>query len=140
MFSPAELEKYIETAKFCKFERLRLQSSVNLLFKEGKSFFSYPFKITWLKSESRIFPLRVMFTVARKNFPHAVDRNRIKRLMRETYRKQKQDILQWLVLHNLYIDVAISYTGKNIPEYAETEIFMKTALKKLADETAALLA
>lgn len=47
----------------------------------------------------------------------AVDRNRIKRLMREAYRLQKNELQVYLEQQNLRLSVFILYTGKDLPEY-----------------------
>lgn len=60
-----------------------------------------------------------MVSAPKKNFPHAVDRNLIKRRMRETIRHEKEQIEQFVVRQNYRIIFAVTYTGKKIPDAAQ---------------------
>jgi ribonuclease P protein component len=137
VFSPAELEQYLQTQQLQKFERLSRKSSIAFLFDKGKTFTVYPFKLTWTITDTAQFPISVLFSVTKKNFPCAVDRNRVKRLMREAYRKNKHQAIHFLSQKNLNLFLAILFTGKSIPDYTETETKIKAALKKLVDEITA---
>ena len=64
------------------------------------------------------------FTVNKKNFKKAVDRNRVKRLMRESYRIQKNELKNMLIQSNKNLALFFIYTGKELPDY--TLIFEKT--------------
>ena len=71
-----------------KSERLYKKKDIQELFDKGSSFYLYPFRIFVQKqSEQNIH--QVLFSVSKKNFKKAVDRNRIKRRMREAYRLNK---------------------------------------------------
>ena len=76
--------------KFSKEERLKSRKLIEMLFQKGESFSEYPFRfIYFLPGKERIAGIKIAFSVSKKNFPHAVDRNRIKRQMREIYRRNK---------------------------------------------------
>lgn len=75
--------------KFPSTENLKSRKAIELLFTEGKSVRSYPIKVFYLPSET-IETTQATFAVPKRNFKSAVDRNRIKRQMRETYRLHKQ--------------------------------------------------
>ena len=68
--------------------------------------------------------LQAGFTVNKKNFKKAVDRNRIKRLMRESYRIQKNDLKNELIKSNKNLALFFIYTGKELPDHQL--IFEKT--------------
>jgi ribonuclease P protein component len=77
---------------FSKAERLHSKKLIKELFEKGSSFFLYPYKILILevpKADEQQPEAQVMFTVSKRSFKKAVDRNRIKRLLREVYRLQK---------------------------------------------------
>jgi ribonuclease P protein component len=106
---------------------------IQQLFKEGKSFAVFPLRIIYLQIENQQTPLKAGFTVNSKSFKKAVDRNRIKRLMRETYRLQKNKLLNHLE-NNKNVAVFFIYTGKELPEYKLLFEKMKTALERLEEE------
>jgi ribonuclease P protein component len=75
---------------FKKGERLRSKKLIGDLFSKGNGFFVYPFKVIYVEtSEKRAFPVEVLISVPKKRIKGAVKRNRIKRLVREAYRKNK---------------------------------------------------
>lgn len=77
------------------------------------------------------FPVRIAFGVPKRNFKSAVKRNRIKRLLRESYRKHKQELYAALELKSVKIVVMCIYTGKEVPSYSETEGKIILSLRRL---------
>jgi ribonuclease P protein component len=79
-----------------------------------------------------------MFSVPKRKFPKAVDRNRIRRLMRENYRLLKPGLVEKISTDTAY-HLAILYTGYEIPDYVAIQKGMSGALdrwlKKIAAET-----
>jgi ribonuclease P protein component len=113
-----------------KNERLKSRKQIDILFGEGKKINVYPFRLIY-KREAGAMALKAGFTVSSKNFPRAVDRNRIKRLTREAYRVQKNE-LETLVLKNKeQIHLFFIYTGKEIIPQHETSACVKVILDKL---------
>ena len=73
-----------------KKEKLKSQKLVEILFSEGKSLSVYPLRMVFLKTnDSENVTIKCGVSVSKRNFKKAVDRNRIKRLLRETYRLNK---------------------------------------------------
>ena len=72
-----------------KSEKLKSKKSIELLFEEGNSVASFPLRFIFFKDLSGLKPSQIGVSVPKKKVPHAVDRNRIKRLMRESYRLNK---------------------------------------------------
>lgn len=123
--------------RFKKEEKLKSRKTIEQLFKEGKSFSNFPFRILWMLNDKATAPLQSGFAVSSKHFKKAVDRNRIKRLMREAYRLQKNDLQAQLKQNNNQLSVFFIYTGNELPEY--DFVFEKTGnvlkrLIKMADE------
>jgi ribonuclease P protein component len=75
---------------FNKHEKLKSKKLIQLLFKEGKSITAFPLRLMYLEVEhDSDYLVQAGVTVSKKKFALAVDRNRIKRLMREAYRLNK---------------------------------------------------
>ena len=73
-----------------KSEKLKSKTTIDLMFREGKSVSKYPLRLVYAKStfgENPEFKMGV--SVSKKYFKKAVHRNRIKRLLRESYRLNK---------------------------------------------------
>ena len=87
--------------------------------------------MVWKGTENTVTGSQAGFTVSSKQFKKAVDRNRIKRLIREAYRLQKHELQQQLKSSNKSLAVFFIYVGNELPDY--TFIFEKTgkAIKHL---------
>jgi ribonuclease P protein component len=119
-----------------KENRLKSRKAIDLLFTKGKSFSNFPFRICWLLVDDKI-GLKAGFTASSRNFKKATDRNRIKRLIREAYRLQKNNLQEIIQLKNKGVHLFFIYTGKEVPTYEV--VFEKTGnvlkrIIKLIDE------
>jgi ribonuclease P protein component len=123
---------------FKKEERLCNKRLIDGLFHNGSSFLCYPFKVSWIAApEGETVTAQVLFAVAKKRYKRAVDRNLIKRRMREAYRLAKQDHLyRHLISVNKPIILSIGYIGKEIEEYAMMEKKMQKALAQICGQIA----
>jgi len=111
---------------FKKEERLRSKKIISRLFSEGKPFLAYPVKIIVLKTTlPTSFPAQAAFTVSKKNVKKAVHRNRIKRLMREAYRVNKNELYQ-LAGDNQYA-LFFLFVGNEMPDFKQ----IHSAIKKI---------
>lgn len=102
---------------FKKHEKLKSRKAIEQLFKTGKSFSNFPFRVLWKFNENAGAPLQSGFAVSSRQFKKAVDRNRIKRLMREAYRLQKNDLQVLLAEKPQYLSIFFIYVGNELPEY-----------------------
>jgi ribonuclease P protein component len=114
-----------------KKERLKSRKLIEQLFKEGKSFAVNPFRIYVLTGDSPTTEIKFGVGVSTKNFKKAVDRNRIKRLVREAYRLQKNELQQNLQGKNIQLSLFFIYTAKDLPVYKDVYDKMKIALQKI---------
>ncbi|NOT52148.1 MAG: ribonuclease P protein component [Chitinophagaceae bacterium] len=108
------------TRKFTlgKDERLKSRKLIDELFDKGQKFSTGFFRVHFLFNESAESKLQFGAGVSNKNFKKAVDRNRIKRLTKEAWRLQKNELNEKLLLSGKMMNVFLIYTGKTIPEYS----------------------
>ncbi|MBC8052498.1 MAG: ribonuclease P protein component [Sphingobacteriaceae bacterium] len=120
---------------FKKEERLCSKRLLAKLFSNGSSFLVYPFRIVSVPETLSVdFPAQVVIAVSKRNFKRAVDRNLIKRRVREAYRLNKAELLYpFLTEKNINLIISIHYIGKDIAEYLLIEKKLKQALKKLTE-------
>lgn len=100
--------------KFSRQERLKSEKVIKDLFEKGSSFYLYPFKIFFVKStiaSDTEFP-QVLFSVSKRNFKRAVDRNRIKRQLREAYRINKSFLIKKIPPRLFPMAIGIMYVSK----------------------------
>ena len=104
---------------FKKQERLKSKKLIEKLFEEGSSIKKFPVRLMYLQTEhSSDFPVQVSFSVPKRNFKKAVQRNRIKRLLRESYRLEKHKLYENLDQPFIFM---ITFIGKENPEYVELQ-------------------
>ena len=115
-----------------KQERLKSKKLIEKLYTEGDSIKTFPLRMVYVQTaHTSDFPCQVGVSVAKKNYKLAVDRNRLKRLMRETYRLQKQ-----IVYNNLeepYVFM-ISYIGREEIKYEDLYLKMEKLLTLFIDK------
>lgn len=115
---------------FTKAERLSSKIEIDSLFGTGKSFNSTPFKVIWLEKAVGNTPVKTVISIPKRLFKRAVDRNRLKRLTREAYRKNKH--LLYDDLGNKKILLMFIFTSKTIIEYKEMEEKIISILQRLS--------
>ena len=120
---------------FKKEERLCSKKLLDKLFHNGSSFLVYPFRVVSIPETLDVSsPAQVVIAVSKRKFKHAVDRNLIKRKVREAYRLNKETLLySFLRERRLNLLIGIHYIGKEIPEYQFVEKKLKLALARLIE-------
>lgn len=77
---------------------------------------------------------RILVSVSKKRFHHAVKRNRVKRLVRESWRKNKTELMKLCRSNNKTLDVALVYNATVILKYEEIERKMKKVVERLREQ------
>ncbi len=118
-------------------EKLKKKNLIKELFASGKSVSLFPLKMIYLQYDhDSPFKVQAGVSVSKRNFKRAVDRNRIKRLMRESYRKNK-----YLIYNNedtkKHIMMFI-YQGKNEVAYELIEEKMNQLIEKFLQKQKSL--
>lgn len=102
------MEQHPQT--FTKAERITSKLVVDRLFEGGgASFVAFPFRIVYMTVPQGDVPASILISVPKKRFHHAVDRNRIKRQVRESYRRQKYVV--WDAANGQGVSVAIAFVS-----------------------------
>lgn len=109
----------VKSETFRKSERLCSKKAIAELFENGNSFYSFPFQIIWIRTENELkHPAQVAISVSKKTFKKAVDRNLIRRRIREAYRKNKNMLYEFLGQKSIKIVFIIIFKDNSIPLYS----------------------
>lgn len=108
---------------FTKSEKLKSIRIIGELFKSGDTITVLPLKIIWKinRDNTRIVPARMTVGVPSRNFKKSVDRNLIKRRIREAYRLNKHNLFYFLSENKFSLDFVLLYLPKSICSYQEIE-------------------
>lgn len=117
---------------FSKSERITSKTAIDLLFSKSNNAFSFPLKAYFNTKNITKTSVQILITVPKRNFKKAVDRNRIKRLIRENYRKNKELIT---LKENLHTEIAFVYIHKEILTYQQIEKSVVLLLQKIEIST-----
>ena len=114
-------------------EKLKSEKLISQLFLEGKSVSTYPLRMVYLKTSFQDkTQVKAGVSVSKRNFKKAVNRNQIKRLLREAYRLQKATYFNNLTTQYALM---ILYIGKEKPTFKEIEAKMAQLLQKFIEKT-----
>ena len=119
---------------FSKKERLKNRIEIESLFSEGNRFFEYPFNVIWKLYSNSDSTLKMAVSVPKKKIPNATDRNKIKRLVREAFRKNKTIIQQPLEAKNVKLHLMLVYSQSSIISMSEIEDKISVTLQRLAEQ------
>jgi len=147
-----------------KTERLKSYKRIRILFATGQKFKVFPLVVYFLlrdeEAEGRLREveggserlreveavegvdavegvLQMGVSVGKRHFKRAVDRNLLKRRIREAYRKQKHDVKETLTALGISMDIFFVYSNARISDYAEIETAMTNGLLLLKDRISA---
>ena len=113
-----------------KNERLKSRKLIEQLFSDGKKFVITPFRVIYRLDKNEQSFLQFGVGVSSKNFKKAVNRNRVKRIVKEAYRLQKNELQTKLKEQLTRLNIFIIYTGKGLPEYREVYTKMGMIMDK----------
>jgi ribonuclease P protein component len=118
---------------FSKEERLCSKIVIDKLFSEGKTVFSYPYRFVFITTddENPTYPVKVVFSVPRRSFKKAVDRNFIRRRMREAFRLEKSTFYEPLSENGKSVALMIVYTAREIADYETIHRSLLKGMRKM---------
>lgn len=115
-------------------ERLKREKDLETLFRQGKAFSVFPVKFIWRladpRAEDASVRVKAAFSAPKKKFRKATQRNRVKRLMRESWRLQKP-LLHAAVPAEKQLHVFLIFTGRELPDYATVFSTVQQGMERL---------
>ena len=121
--------------RFGKAYKLCSKKIIASIFTEGQTIKSFPIRLIYL-----LTPLpteksfQVVFSVPKKKFKKAPDRNRVKRLLREVVRKNKIELEDYLTAESKQLALFLIYLGEEIMTYNEMERKIVSLFSRLLTE------
>jgi ribonuclease P protein component len=107
--------------------------AINKLFIKGQAIYKHPIKIIWIPGEwDNNHAVKVVISVSKRNFKRAIDRNRVKRVLRECFRLNKYIIERDLGDKKCLL--ALVYTGKELPNYKGLEPIIIHLFQRLSKD------
>ena len=120
-----------------KEERLHLKRDVDALFASGRAFIAYPLRVVYHfapVAEGDEPSAAILVVAAKKYFRRANKRNRVKRLIRESYRRRKHPLLALAHEHRVHIHLGLLSVAKELPKQTDVDRGMEKALARIAVE------
>lgn len=107
------------------------------MFTEGNSFSVYPLRVVYIENISlkeKGVNVSIMANVPKRKFKRAVKRNRLKRLIKESFRLNKFDFIEKVASQSEYISIAFLYLSREEKSFFEINAAMKQALEMLSSK------
>ncbi|MBO4611736.1 MAG: ribonuclease P protein component [Bacteroidaceae bacterium] len=117
---------------FRKAERLCSKKRIETLFAGSRAISAYPLRVVFRKKDEEQ-PTQLLITVSKRHFKHAVDRNRIKRLIREAYRLNKQILLDAPSMQGKSLDLAFIWISDELSDFCTIESRVKNLLQRISE-------
>ena len=117
---------------FLKNEKLCQKESIDLIFAEGSKISERPVKLLWRELPEQQIALKTLISVPKRRVPKACDRNRIKRLIRDSFRSNKQPLVDLFNRKNVSINLAIIYSHNKVLGHKEIHDKICLTLQRLS--------
>ena len=116
---------------FTKGERLSGRNAISALFQSGRGVSAPPFKLMYRPVSGEPYPVRVAIAVPKRLYRKAVDRNLLKRRIREAYRQQKPVLYRQLSDRGVSIHLVVQYQHREILPFHILEKALQQGLEQL---------
>lgn len=126
-----------EKNTLCKGERLCSKKAIEQLFSGGaKSLSAFPLRAVFMTVERTedSTPVSILISVSKKKFKRAVKRNRMKRLIREAYRKNKHGLVRLVEEKGQRLVIAFIYLDNELHTAEDIENKVKDILGRVMDK------
>lgn len=113
-------------------ERIKSKKVLEELYQKGETINHFPFRLKFMRHnfEDEV-KVKITVSVPKRNVRKAVQRNRLKRQIKEAYRLNKSTLLSQFENEPKGLALFLIYTGKQDQEYALLESKLIELLKKL---------
>lgn len=125
-----------KTFSYNRKQKLKSEKEIDAVFASGKSIVSFPLKLLYLEKENAENPLQAGIAVSSRFFKKAVHRNRIKRLIREAHRLQKNSLITHLKEQGKSMAIFWIYIDKELPQQQPLVAAVEKAITKLIKQIA----
>ena len=116
---------------FSKQQRLKSRKKLQQVFAAKNAVFADNVRLLYLTADAEKGLVKCGVGLSGRYFKKAVDRNRVKRLLREAYRLQQHELVEFSEKNQKENSIFILYTGKELPEYESIYKSVGVALQKL---------
>ena len=118
---------------FRKSERVCSQRVIDEIFSSGKELRKFPFIAKYIlsKQQAQQESTQIVFSVPKRRAKKAVDRNKLRRQIKEAYRLNKTEFQTYFQKSGTAIAFCLIYTGKEKEQYTFLEEKLKLILKEL---------
>ena len=123
----------ISRLRFPKASRLYLRKEISELITAGKTIHFTPLKVFYKVLPAADFPLKMAVAVPKRNFKLAVDRNRLKRQIREAYRLNCQEAIHYFKEKGVTVHILLVYNSKTPHDYVELKSKIILILQRLQE-------
>ncbi len=121
---------------FCKGERLCSKKRIEQLFSAGnRSLSAFPLRAVYMLEERDGMPCELLISVSKRRQRHAVDRNRLKRLVREAYRRHKHMLYE--ALQDRKMSLAMLWVSNDLASYTVVEQKVRNLLQRICEDLSA---
>ncbi|MBO74999.1 MAG: ribonuclease P protein component [Flavobacteriales bacterium] len=123
-----------QSFSFPKSERLKSKKLIEATFVAGQKFKAWPLIAKCIDAQlSEDVPCQILVSVSKRSFKRAVDRNRIKRLMREAWRLQKHTAYLAFQEHEKQRALVLIYVGKELPTFERMQASIETLIAQMIE-------
>lgn len=124
----------IERETYLKVERVSGKTRIETIFASGNAFLTYPFRVVYYKhdADTSSNTNALLISIPKKRLKRAVDRNRMKRLVREAYRLNRSYIDLSSLSNDSNVDIALIYVADKVLPYHIVEKSLIRLLREIS--------